>query len=1320
MELFATDMDRLGFLLEADAELLLAGLDAEAAQKVLAEEAEGEERPKYVATYIGSKQKLVDWIWRSTPEGVKSVLDAFSGSAVVAYMYKTKGLRVVANDRLRYAWHTARAIVENTSVRVTDTEIDALVADNPKAGDFVQRTFKGIYFSAGIHRVIDHIRANIDALSGFKKDIALFALGKTCITGSFGHFSSTTEAAKRRYTPERFRARFADTVRRVNALVFDNGQECKALNKDVLEALAAAKVDLAYFDPPYATHFSTTNYERIYHFIEGLMTYWEGLEIDTENKIRNYKTDHQTVTKTNAAQFFDGFFAKAHHIPHWIISYRDQAYPSEGEMKKLIAGHGRDSRMKSKDHEYMITNVHGDASHAKEHLFVCRRAASQRAAAAFAGEELWADAMHAEAIWEETKSEIRYRVRPPEHFRPDTFRRKKLEGVDGVSIVVARLKPEHVPDGKDPDAMVLQAFRFERKTNENPDGWTMERAKQWIEEHEEQIKGDEQALVAAGDDEEADALAVEGPEGDAGAWVHADAEAEGQLVLCGDFDLDVLEAIAAQERVPRVTGFMGSKHFIIGWIDKHVPKNAKSLFDAFAGGCNVAYYYKRKGLKVYANDLLSFPYHLARAVIENSKETLSADEVEALFEPNPQAGTFCVDHFHGYYFTKPILAWLDNAWANIQKLKGYKKDIALAALGNTCKAKARFGQFSRSKKGMRGRLSDDHERAKHTQIGNMPLSEFTETFRRYVRQINGLVFDSGQECRAFNADAREVIPKVKADVLYCDPPYVTEFGSNDYESDLHFVEGLMTMWKGKQLADDSRRAFPSRTRYTKAGMKEMFAEVVGAARRHYGTLVISYRDRAFPTLDEIKGMLAQGWGKVQVNAIDVEYGIVPYEAKRGGKFAKELLFVASGPKAMATAASDGAVLAPFHTSFPVEITLADGETPSAQAINVGDTPTGDKEFSFVLCHAGTNKNGDRFTREELEARHQTALSKKIDLKHSQDFRDIVGGVIASEFVEDEAGGRVECIGELYVADNENARLAYKLMKKGIIKQVSMECDYEEGECSVCGKRVKTKAEYCIHLKKFKGKEFKGKPVCEILHGITFTGLGLLDRKGADEKARITQVADATGSDADASPTQKGGPEAMADDKDTDKDEAVDQDGAKKNAPGGGGADAAKDARISELEAENQKLKAQLAEFQKELETLRAKEKAAANRARAEKLMQTLEKEGFCFGEEAEREKELERLAGLSDDAFGATEAAYKRVPKPKTGAPKKEDEEEDEDAKKAKDKKDKPDAKAGADGNLRTDAGVKPLVVDDKKVSLEDRLKKGVMAAYEERVSAGV
>jgi adenine-specific DNA-methyltransferase len=72
------------------------------------------------------------------------VLDAFCGSEVVAYMYKTKGMRVLANDRLHYSHHAARAIIENSSVRISQEELDALLADNPKAGTFVRDNFKGL------------------------------------------------------------------------------------------------------------------------------------------------------------------------------------------------------------------------------------------------------------------------------------------------------------------------------------------------------------------------------------------------------------------------------------------------------------------------------------------------------------------------------------------------------------------------------------------------------------------------------------------------------------------------------------------------------------------------------------------------------------------------------------------------------------------------------------------------------------------------------------------------------------------------------------------------------------------------------------------------------------------------------------------------------------------------------------------------------------------------------------------------------------------------------------------------------------------------
>ncbi|GAB7081149.1 DNA adenine methylase [Desulfobulbus rhabdoformis] len=790
MELFATDLERLAFLLEADAALTLDpdALGTEAAEQPAPEELPPEKRPKYITNYIGSKQKLVDWIWKHTPEGTGTVLDAFSGSAVVAYMYKTKGLQVIANDRLRYCHHAAKAIIENNSVRLSEDEIEALLADNAKAGSFVQDNFKGIFFAKGVHALIDTIRANCDKLSGFKKDIALFGLGKTCMSGKggFGHFSSSTDYGRRQDTPDEFKDRLRKNLQRINALVFDNDKENKAHRQDINDLLPKAKADLAYFDPPYATEFSTTNYERAYHFVEGLMTYWEGLEIKADTKVKYYETDHKTVTKANASEFFQTFLGNAKHIPNWLISYRDHAYPNEQEMKRIIGSFGKQSRMKSKDHHYAITSKHGEASNAKERLFVC------------------------------------------------------------------------APGAK------------------------------------------------------------------------ASAERE-------------------------------------------------------------------------------------------------------------------------------------------------EKPVPMAAAAN------------------------------------------------------------------------------------------------------------------------------------------------------------------------------------------------------------------------------------FHTSIPVDIRLGEGERLATEAMDVGSA--GDPQFSFVLCRTGTNKNGDHFTAEELSGRHMTAVNKKVDLQHSQEFNDIVGGIVAADYLEDDNGGRVECVGELYVHDTPAARLAYKLMKRGIISQVSMECDYQEGECSVCHKRFQNKADYCTHLRKFKGRDFNGQPVFEILHGVTFTGLGLLDRKGADENARILQVASLQSQPDQSQPE---GDFTMEDKtKPTDEPAAKTESDAAKKKPAQQEGDPA---RVSDLEKENRQLKAQVAELQKRVQELEAEQKAVACRSRAKKLLTRLEKQGLSFASEEDREAELKRLAELSDEAFAATEAAYERLPKSAKADKDKEEKPTDSD------QGGKPAAKASTETPLRSDAGVRPHDVDDRKVSLEDRLRDGFMAAYRNRV----
>jgi len=75
---------------------------------------------------------------------------------------------------------------------------------------------------------------------------------------------------------------------------------------------------------------------------------------------------------------------------------------------------------------------------------------------------------------EETENEIQYRVKEPELFDPDSFITKIIkEDKPRVSAIFGKLK-----EGEDTSAMVLQSFRFPKE-----DGWTMESAGKWAEEH---------------------------------------------------------------------------------------------------------------------------------------------------------------------------------------------------------------------------------------------------------------------------------------------------------------------------------------------------------------------------------------------------------------------------------------------------------------------------------------------------------------------------------------------------------------------------------------------------------------------------------------------------------------------------------------------------------------------------------------------------------------------------------------------------------------------------------------------------------------------
>jgi adenine-specific DNA methylase len=99
------------------------------------------------------------------------------------------------------------------------------------------------------------------------------------------------------------------------------------------------------------------------------------------------------------------------------------------------------------------------------------------------------------------------------------------------------------------------------------------------------------------------------------------------------------------------------------------------------------------------------------------------------------------------------------------------------------------------------------------------------------------------DCKAFHGDAVEAVRKYGADVLYLDPPYITEFSNNDYEYSLHFVEGLMNRWADKDLLNDNRRSYKSRTHYDRDSIRSLIDNLASEARGNYKTVIMSYRDR---------------------------------------------------------------------------------------------------------------------------------------------------------------------------------------------------------------------------------------------------------------------------------------------------------------------------------------------------------------------------------------------------------------------------------------------------------------------------------------------
>jgi DNA adenine methylase len=331
------------------------------------------------------------------------------------------------------------------------------------------------------------------------------------------------------------------------------------------------------------------------------------------------------------------------------------------------------------------------------------------------------------------------------------------------------------------------------------------------------------------------------------------------------------------------TKYMGSKRRLLPFIKRHISSlRFSTVLDAFSGTGCVAHMLKHEGHKVTANDFLSFCFRVAHATVENNHATLTRDDLAVLLRCNASAKTFVRDTFHRLYFNEEDCTFLDTIWSNLKLLRNrYKQSLALAAACRASMKKRPRGLFTTTgRKGWDGRQ-------------DLKLS-MRDQFLRAVEVFNGAVFDNGQTNHALNEDVFSI--EGRYDLVYLDPPYISQFSDCDYTRRYHFVEGYCSYWKDLDIA------YHTKTRKIKSRVTAFSSKTTASAAferliHHFrdSIIVISYSSNCVPSKRELVDLLRQQKRKVEVYDENHRYhhGNQRHKVGQNNNSVSEYLFIAS-------------------------------------------------------------------------------------------------------------------------------------------------------------------------------------------------------------------------------------------------------------------------------------------------------------------------------------------------------------------------------------------------------------------------------------------
>lgn len=308
--------------------------------------------PTFPSTrYQGSKRRLAAAIVAEL-RGIEftTVLDAFGGTGAVSHALKCLGKHVTYNDVLAFNHQVGTALIENDHIRPRRERINSIGVQVPgiEYGDFIERTFEGVYYPTEENRWLDVAVGNIRAVDDrYERAMLWHALFQAALAKRpYNLFHRSNLSMRTADVPRSFGNKvtwersFDEHFRRFAAAadraVVDGQGTCRAVCGDALAV--EGDFDLVYIDPPYLNGRGVgVDYHHFYHFLEGLVDYanWS-IRIDNRYKHRPLVRPPQPWTDRNQihAAFrtvFDRFRKST-----LVVSYRSDGIPAPPEIESML------------------------------------------------------------------------------------------------------------------------------------------------------------------------------------------------------------------------------------------------------------------------------------------------------------------------------------------------------------------------------------------------------------------------------------------------------------------------------------------------------------------------------------------------------------------------------------------------------------------------------------------------------------------------------------------------------------------------------------------------------------------------------------------------------------------------------------------------------------------------------------------------------------------------------------------------------------------------------------------------------------------------